>query len=235
VRLRPTHRQSIKSTEDFGLVRPLRVCVFAGPSLPECDRVVAPGATYAPPAARGDIARAAAEYDEILLLDGVFHQDLAVTPKEALAACRRVALYGAASMGALRAVECRAYGAIPLGAIARWYACGIVDGDDEVAVAMHPYTGIALSVPAVNVRYVAWLAHRRGIFDRMRARAWVDSVRTAIYYTERSWPAAVALAPAPVRDALLHIARREGDLKRWDAQFALRRVLHLREHRHAFA
>jgi hypothetical protein len=221
--------------EDFGLVRPLRVCVFAGPSLPECDRVVAPGTTYAPPAARGDIARAAAEYDAILLLDGVFHQDLAVTPKEALAACRRVVLYGAASMGALRAVECRPYGAVPLGAIARWYACGIVDGDDEVAVAMHPHTGVALSVPAVNVRYVAWLAYRRGILDAIDARAWAHSARNAIYYAERSWPATVALAPAPARAALMHIARREGDLKRWDSQFALRRVLRLRERRHACA
>jgi TfuA protein len=216
-------------------VRPLRVCVFAGPSLPESDRVVAPGTTYAPPAARGDVARAASEYDAVLLLDGVFHQDLAVTPKEALAACRRIALYGAASMGALRAVECRAFGAIPLGAIARWYASGTIDGDDEVAVAMHPQTGVALSVPAVNVRYVAWLAYRRGILDRSCARAWVHSARTAIYYAERSWPAAVALAPAAAREALLRVARREGDLKRWDSQFALRRVLRLRERRHVFA
>lgn len=211
------------------------MCVFAGPSLPECDRIVAPGVAYLAPAARGDVAHAAAEYTSILLLDGVFHQDLAVTPKEALAACRHVTLYGAASMGALRAVECRPYGAIPLGAIARWYACGVLDGDDEVAVAMDPRSGVALSVPAVNVRYVAWLASRRGILDRMTARAWAHAARTTIYYAERSWPAAVALAPVAARKALLHIARREGDLKRWDSQFALRRVLHLRERRHAFA
>jgi hypothetical protein len=63
----------------------------------------------------------------------------------------------------------------------------------------------------------------------------VHSARTAIYYAERSWPAAVALAPGQAREALLHIARREGDLKRWDSRFALRRVLRLRERRHAFA
>jgi hypothetical protein len=170
-----------------------------------------------------------------LLIDGVFHHDLAVTPKETLSACRRVPLYGAASMGALRAVECRPFGAIPLGAIARWFESGTIDGDDEVAVAMNPQTHVALSVPAVNVRYVAWLAKRRGILNAASARAWVHAARTTIYYAERSWPSAVACAPAPAREALLEIARREGDLKRMDAQFALRRVLRLRERRHAVA
>ena len=212
-----------------------RVCVFAGPSLPVGDRVAAPGIHYAPPAARGDVARAADDYDALLLVDGVFHQDLAVTPHETLAACRRVPFYGAASMGALRAVECRPYGAIPLGVIARWYGSGTIDGDDEVAVSMHPQTHAALSVPAVNVRYVAWLAKRRGILDEAAARAWVHIARTTIYYAERSWPAAVACAPPGARSALLDIARREGDLKGMDARFALRRVLRLRASRHAVA
>ncbi len=212
-----------------------RVCVFVGPSLPMCDRVAAPGVQYAPPAARGDVTRAAETFDAILLVDGVFHQHLAVTPKETLAACRRVPLYGAASMGALRAVECRPYGAIPLGAIARWYASGTIDGDDEVAVSMHPQTHAALSVPSVNVRYVAWLAQRRGILDATSAQAWVHVARTTIYYAERSWPGIVECAPPAARHALLDIARHEGDLKRMDARFALRTVLHQRERRHAFA
>lgn len=199
------------------------------------DRVALPGVHYAPPAARGDVARAAETYDAILLVDGVFHHELAVTPKEALAACRRVPFYGAASMGALRAVECRPYGAIPLGAIARWYGSGAIDGDDEVAVSMHPETFAALTVPSVNVRYVAWLAARRGILDEKSARTWVHAARTTIFYADRSWPSAVACAPAAARDALLDIARREGDLKRMDARFALRRILHVRGRRHALA
>ncbi len=187
-----------------------------------------PGVTYAPPAARGDVARAAETFGAVLLLDGVFHHELAPTPKEVLAAARRVRLYGAASMGALRAVECRPYGAVALGAIARWYESGAIDGDDEVAVAMHPQTHAPLSVPSVNVRYVAWLALRRGILDGTAARDWIHEARTTIYYAERSWPGAVACAPAAAQSALLDIARREGDLKRWDARFALRRVLRAR-------
>jgi hypothetical protein len=214
---------------------PQRLCVFAGPSLPEGARVVAPGVTYAPPAARGDVERAAETFDAVLLIDGVFHHELAPTPKEVYRAARRVSFYGAASMGALRAVECQAYGALPLGAIARWYASGTIDGDDEVAVAMDPRTYAALSVPSVNVRYVARLACRRGILDGAEAQAWIHAARTTIYYAERSWPGAIACAPLRARPTLLDIARRQGDLKRWDAQFALRRVLGLRREQYALA
>jgi hypothetical protein len=136
-------------------------------------------------------------------------------------------------MGALRAVECRQAGAVPLGAIAGWYLHELIDGDDEVAVVMRPDTHAALTVASVNVRYVAWLAKRRGILTADEGAAWVEAARTAIYYADRSWPGAVAFAPARARGALLDLARREGDLKRWDARFALRRVLRLRERRHA--
>jgi len=200
------------------------VAVFAGPSLPLADRHAAPGLTYLPAAARGDVAEAAERFDTVLLIDGVFHQAIAPSPKEILAAARRVPVYGAASMGALRAVECRHAGAIPLGAIARWYASGAIDGDDEVAVLMDAATSRALSVPSVNVRYVARLATRRGVLAAADAAVWVERARREIFYADRSWRGAVALAPAAARDALLAIAHAEGDLKRWDARFALRRV-----------
>jgi len=198
------------------------------------DRVELPGLAYAPPAARGDVARASGEYDIVLLIDGVFHQDLAPSPKEVLVACRTASLYGAASMGALRAAECRAYGAVPLGAIAGWYVNEQIDGDDEVAVLMHPHTFTALSVPSVNVRYVAWLATRRGILDRSVAARWANVARTTIFYADRSWSSVLAIAPRTARNSLQLIAEREGDLKRWDARFALRRIGALLGGRHAF-
>lgn len=200
------------------------VGVFAGPSLPIAGRLIAPGLTYLPPAARGDLAAAAERFDAVLFIDGVFHQAIAPSAKEMLAACRRVPVFGAASMGALRAAECRAFGAIPLGAIAGWYASGTIDGDDEVAVLMDPSTLRALTVPSVNVRYVARLATRRGVLSAADAGAWADRARREIFYADRSWRGAVALAPAAARDGLLAIARACGDLKRWDAQFAVRRL-----------
>jgi hypothetical protein len=127
-------------------------------------------------------------------------------------------------MGALRAAECRPFGAIPLGTIAGWYVAGAIDGDDEVAVLTDAATSRALSVPSVNVRYVARLATRRGLLSAAEAGVWVNRARREIFYADRSWGGAVALAPAAARDALLELARAYGDLKRWDARFAVRRL-----------
>jgi hypothetical protein len=203
------------------------VCVFAGPSLPIEDRIAWDGVVYLPPAARGDVERASHEYDAILLIDGVFHHDLAPSPKEVFAALQRVPLFGASSMGALRAAECALYGAVPLGAIARWYLREVIDGDDEVAVLVDPRTQTALTVPSVNVRYVARLAVRRGILTQPQAQEMVTRSRD-VFYMDRTWDDVVAIVPPHARDAIRNVAKREGDLKRHDARFALRRVLRSR-------
>lgn len=202
----------------------MKVCVFAGPSLPVEDRVAADGVTYAPPASRGDLLDASKSHEAILLIDGVFHHDLAPSPKETYETCRRTRLYGAASMGALRASECVAYGAVPLGAIATWYVREIIDGDDEVAVLVDPRTHVALTVASVNVRYAARLAVRRGFLNENEAERLVAKSRN-IFYMERTWDEVVSSAPEGARSALRGIAEKEGDLKRLDARFALRSVL----------
>ncbi|MHB8178196.1 MAG: TfuA-like protein [Vulcanimicrobiaceae bacterium] len=200
------------------------LAVFCGPSLPPHDRGIFPGVTYLPPASRGDVARAAERFDALLLLDGVFHHDLAPSPKEVYAASQRIALFGAASMGALRVAECAPYGAVPLGIIARWYINAIINGDDEVAVLTHPQTHAALSVPCVNVRYVAWLAKRRGFLSARQAERLVYDARR-IFYMERTWKDVIACVPSQAQAHLANICAREGDLKRHDARFALRSVL----------
>ncbi len=199
------------------------LAIFCGPSLKSEDRIAIPGATYLPPAARGDVERAAREYDAVLLIDGLFHHDLAPAPKECYAALAHARMFGASSMGALRGVECAPYGFVTFGAIARWYAAETIDGDDEVALLTHPQTHVAMTVPLVNVRYVAWLAVRRKLLSVGEAQRFIAESR-AIYYMERSWEECVIHAPSEVRDALLTIARNEGDLKRHDARFALRSV-----------
>lgn len=199
------------------------MAVFCGPSLPPEDRIADPRIAYLPPAARGDVARAADAFAAVLLIDGVFHQTLAPTPHECRAAAQRTAAFGAASMGALRATECARHGFVPLGAIARWYACGRIDGDDEVAVLTGPTDERALTVPSVNVRFVAHVAVRRGRLDPAAAQAWIARARD-IYYAERTWPAVLGLAEASQRGFLARLAER-CDLKRADARFALRSVL----------
>jgi hypothetical protein len=185
--------------------------------------------TYLPPAARGDVEKASESFDAVFLIDGTFQHELAPTPKEVRHACRHTSFFGAASMGALRAAECRTFGAVPLGAIARWYARDVIDGDDEVAVLMHPTTYVALTVPSVNVRYVARLAVRRGLLHVAEAERWAHRARIEIHYTERGWTNAVALAPRAARAALHALALAAGDLKRLDARFALHRAVRLLE------
>jgi hypothetical protein len=199
-------------------------CVFCGPSLLPEDRIASPSIVYVPPASRGDVARAAERFDTVLIIDGVFHHDLAPTPREVYDALPRVRIFGASSMGALRAAECAPYGAVPLGVIAGWYVRELIDGDDEVAVLVDPDTQRALTVPSVNVRHVAGLAVRRGLMDRASADAWIGHARD-IFYMDRTWKGAIDLAPLGLRDCLREIAQKEGDLKRLDARFALRSVM----------
>lgn len=203
----------------------MRIAVFAGPSLPAADRVVCDGVSYLPPASRHDVLAAAKAFDAVLLVDGVFHHDLAPSPKECFASLECARMFGASSMGALRAAECAPYGFTPLGAIARWYVSDRIDGEDEVAVLAHPETHEALTVALVNVRYVARLARRQRLLTAGEAETFVARARS-IFYMERSWEDVIGGAPVRARPYLLELANAH-DLKRMDARFALRRVLRL--------
>lgn len=113
--------------------------VFAGPSLYGYVRdgriVSAPSLACRGPARQGDIDRAVAEgASAIGLIDGLFEDVAAPWHKEILRALSQgVAIYGAASMGALRAAECAAFGMVGIGEIYERYASGELVDDDAVA------------------------------------------------------------------------------------------------------
>ncbi len=94
--------------------------VFAGPSLHgtpvEWGDIVCRG-----PAETGAIERALGDGATVIgLVDGHYQQVGAVWHKEILAALAAgAAVFGAASMGALRAAECAPFGMVPVGSIAR--------------------------------------------------------------------------------------------------------------------
>jgi YcaO-like protein with predicted kinase domain len=83
---------------------------------------VLPEARFEGPVQRGDLAAALRRgAQRILILDGRFHQSLAVSPSEIMDALRRgVRVYGASSMGALRAAELEPYGMVGSGSIFRY-------------------------------------------------------------------------------------------------------------------
>ena len=157
----PATRRS-PSHDDRRLPRPDDAVVQAPRILPD--------AVFLPPAAQSDIISVVDELspDGILLIDGVFTQQLSVWHKEILYALERgVAVYGSSSMGALRVAETAAYGARGFGAIFDAYASGELTDDDEVAVA---HAGAewefrSLSDAMVNIRQTLRRGGEAGVLD----------------------------------------------------------------------
>lgn len=135
--------------------------VFAGPSLPRRPDAEWQGllgrCELRPPARRGDVLAALPlQPRAIVLVDGYYFTMPAVTHKELLYALDAgVRVIGAASLGALRALELAPFGMVGVGEVFARYRSGEIDGDDEVALlhtpAEHGYR--PLGVALVEVRH----------------------------------------------------------------------------------
>lgn len=113
--------------------------VFAGPSI--CGAAVdLTGIELRAPAVQGNILSAVLKgATAIGLVDGAFEATASVWHKEILfALAEGVAVVGGASMGALRAAECAAFGMEPVGSIAQLYLSGASDDDALVAITHGP-------------------------------------------------------------------------------------------------
>ncbi|MEO1058136.1 MAG: TfuA domain-containing protein, partial [Actinomycetota bacterium] len=122
------------------------------------------------------------------LIDGVFDRRLSVWYKELLYALSRgVHVYGASSMGALRAAETQRFGTVGVGQIYQWYAAGVIDGDDEVAL-IHGEADTdfrPLSIPLVNVRATMLAAQSAGEANDAESSAILD-VAGRLHYADRN-------------------------------------------------
>ena len=111
--------------------------VFLGPTLDiKTAKRYLWQAHYHSPIQCGDLVRLLRlSPKRIILIDGLYEQVPAVWHKEIMLALDRcIEVYGAASMGALRAAELHAYGMQGIGKIFEAYkSCHLTD-DDEVAV-----------------------------------------------------------------------------------------------------
>lgn len=197
--------------------------VFLGPSMPVADARRVLDADYRPPIRRGDLAALPAG-TVVGMIDGVFEQHLAVSPREVHEAILRgVRVIGGASMGALRAAEVP--GMLGVGLVFAWYRDGVIARDDEVALVFDAERGNALSVPLVNVRFAIERLCRPGTV----ARAVGDRIIAAaaeLPYHARSYRAILERAGLADRaNATALIAMLEAsDLKRQDAQVVLEAV-----------
>jgi hypothetical protein len=114
--------------------------VYLGPSLPRARAESILPAVYLDPIAMGDlytlVRTRAKRGDRIAIIDGFFEQVPAVWHKEILYAIKEgVTVYGASSMGALRAAELHRFGMRGAGRIFEAYRDLVIEDDDEVAVA----------------------------------------------------------------------------------------------------
>jgi hypothetical protein len=140
--------------------------VFAGPSIfgLDFDRS---GLEVRGPAEVGDIERAVDDGANVIgLVDGHYQHVGAVWHKELLHAMSLgVTVLGGASMGALRAAECRAFGMIPVGRIADRYCRGELIDDSAVAITNAPaeLDYMPLTEAEVDVEATIEAAHGRGL------------------------------------------------------------------------
>ena len=204
--------------------------VFVGPSLPTQEaKALLPEALILPPVRQGDIVSVLRLHQPtaIGIIDGVFLGVLSVWHKELLLALEQgVAVFGAASMGALRAAECGPFGMVGLGRIHAAFAAGILNRDDEVAVAhaTAEFGHRPLSEPLVNLRFNLDDAVSAGVLEADLAAALLQEA-AALYFPDRSWQRLLAspLLSAADRASLQeHLRVHAIDHKAEDARLLLR-------------
>ncbi|SDF55082.1 hypothetical protein SAMN04488589_0854 [Methanolobus vulcani] len=164
------------------------VLVFAGSSISHEDASKILDATYWAPISRGDIGKAASEgYKIIGIIDGIFFSRAAAAHKEIINVIKEgVIVIGGCSMGALRASELDIHGMEGVGTIYQWYRDGVIEDDDEVAVATNPDTFEPVSSPMVNIRETLKAANLAGIIDDEQCRL-ITRLAKNTHYTERSY------------------------------------------------
>ncbi|MEY4580928.1 MAG: hypothetical protein RL701_5631 [Pseudomonadota bacterium] len=165
--------------------------VFLGPSLARCDAMPLLAADYRPPAAQGDVYRAALQGPKAIgLIDGYFERLPAVWHKEILwAMSQGIHVFGASSMGALRAAELAAFGMVGVGEIFEGYRSGALTDDDEVTV-VHADASLdyrSMSVAMVDIRATVQAAIEAEQLTHENAQAVLDSAKS-LFYVERNYP-----------------------------------------------
>jgi hypothetical protein len=185
--------------------------VFSGPTLsPSRAAAVLPGACCLGPVERGDVFRVLRHAPKVIcIIDGLFGATLPVWHKEILWALQRgVSVFGAASMGALRAVELAPFGMIGVGRIFHAFANEELENEDEVTVA---HAGAdrefrATSEALVDIRATLEAAESARVLDTA-ARERLFGLARDTFYAERSYPALferarAAQLPAQTLEAL---------------------------------
>lgn len=170
----------------------MSVVVFSGPTISSAEIQKHIDAICLPPAQYGDVLRTTKMSPKprvIAIIDGAFRTVPAVRHKEILwALSQGIHVYGAASMGALRASELWTCGMIGVGSIFSDYRSGRLEDDDEVAVEHGPsdLDYMPLSDAMVDIRATLDAAVRDGVIDRETKVYLIDQEKQQ-FYADRRW------------------------------------------------
>lgn len=211
----------------------MNAIVFVGPTLRLDEARATLEATYLPPAGQGDVLLAARRRPHAIgIIDGYFERVPAVWHKEVLwALSQGIHVFGAASMGALRAAELNRFGMKGVGQIYEAYAAGECEDDDEVALAHadaeHDFR--PASEPMVNIRATLASAVKASIIS-YETRARLEALAKAAFYPDRSYAALLRagheqqLPARELEDLADFLGRSRIDVKRADALEMLQQV-----------
>lgn len=179
-------------------------CVFLGPTLVVDEAAAILDATYLPPVKLGDVHRVVSHLrpSAIGIVDGYFQWVPAVWHKEILWAIDQgVHVFGASSMGALRAAELAPFGMHGVGRIFEAYRDGRSPGldddpfedDDEVAVVHGPSENgyRSASEAMVNIRCTLARAVEEGVMTGTTCRALAVRAK-ALFFPDRNYAPLVA-------------------------------------------
>ena len=182
---------------------------------------------YKRPIKRGDLSIDLKENPDIIaIIDGVFHQNSAVGHREILNAIKQgVNVYGASSMGALRASELDSLGMIGVGWCYEQYAKGNIDSDDDVAVMLDSETLEALSTPLISMDYVFKKAVENNIITQSEKDNLIRITKKT-YYPKRTYADTLSKSNLDIekKEKLIDFIRCEDDIKKEDAKKLLHEI-----------
>jgi hypothetical protein len=182
----------------------MRAVVFVGPTLPPRLRPNEALWEWRPPVRQGELYRAALERPEAIgVIDGYFEVVPTMWHKEILwAMSQGIHVFGAASIGALRAAELDPFGMRGIGCIYEDFRDGVLQDDDEVAVLHGPeelgYPPITEAM--VNIRATIDAAARDGILSPQTATGLTELAKE-LFYKQRTYDALLRAAIANFPEA----------------------------------
>jgi len=208
-----------------------KIIIFLGPSLSHEEASKILDADYRPPIQRGDVSAVLNENPDIIgIIDGVFHQQPAVSHREILDALKKgITVVGGASMGALRASELDDFGMIGIGYVYNQYKKGLIESDDDVAIVINPMTMEQLSDSLVSMEYNFKKARDYGLISENEFKILIDTAKD-IFYPKRTYKLlwnTVQIPPEKIAVIENFLTHEGTDIKRQDAKAVLKYIKNL--------